>query len=155
NFRLVMDLRPDDHNAYHLLAPLLAEAGDQAAYGAHCRTMLARFSSSTNAVIAERSLKDCLILPSPEINNEAVKVFGPLNATLSPAYAGFSPALGDYRLGRFAEAVAGLEKVLKSSNIDYTRDAAAYFTIAMAQAKLNQPALARAALAKGNQVIKD
>jgi len=73
---------------------------------------------------------------------------------LPTLYAVFSAAFGAYRLDHFAEAIEGMNKVLVKPNVDVTRDVEAYMVLALASQTLNQPDAARAALAKGNEVMQ-
>src|SRR4029077_12383396 len=56
-------LGTDDHDIWNQAAILRARTGDRAGYRAHCGRMLARFGSTTDPILAERTPKACLLLP--------------------------------------------------------------------------------------------
>ena len=56
----------DNCDSYHALVPLLVENHDLQAYHEICHQIIARFKGATNALVADKMAKDCLILPSAE-----------------------------------------------------------------------------------------
>jgi len=69
-FERSSQLNPEDHDAYHLLGPLLAREPDHQAYRALCARMVHQFAATSNPVIAERTAKDCLILPDSGVDTQ-------------------------------------------------------------------------------------
>jgi eukaryotic-like serine/threonine-protein kinase len=72
NYAKVVALIPDEHSAYHFLAPAFVHTGNLETYRQYRSEILRRFSGTTNPIIAERSVKDCLILPSPASDLSAI-----------------------------------------------------------------------------------
>ena len=63
NFSKVVAIVPSDFQGYHLLAPLLARAGETNRYRQHCEDMLREFSKTSDPHNAARMVEDCLLLP--------------------------------------------------------------------------------------------
>src|SRR6185503_8362817 len=59
NFTYATEVAPHDHDAYHCLAPLLAQSGDHEAYGRLRARILQQFAGTSDPAIAERMAKDC------------------------------------------------------------------------------------------------
>jgi eukaryotic-like serine/threonine-protein kinase len=153
NFGRSTEVAPDDHDAYHCLAPLLAQSGDQQAYHRLCARIVQQFAGSSDPAIAERMAKDCLILPSPGTNFESITRM--VNTALAAGnkhpfwnYFQFVKGLAEYRQGHFENSAEWLQKVLADQR-DPHRTMAAYMVLAMAEHQLKQPDAARATLAKG------
>jgi len=109
NFMRVIELLPKEHEAYHSVAPLLAQSGDHEAYRALCSQIIRQFGNTSNPMVAERMAKDCLILPSR--SNERDKVAKMVGTAVAAGpthkfwdYIQFVKALADYRDGNFANA---------------------------------------------------
>ncbi len=64
DFSKAVELQPANHEFYHALAPLLVQSGDLEGCRRFRQSVIARFGSSGDSVVAERMAKDCLILPS-------------------------------------------------------------------------------------------
>jgi Flp pilus assembly protein TadD len=153
NFNRVIELIPADHDAYHSLAPLLVQSGDQEAYRRLCAQILRRFAASSDPAIAERMAKDCLILPPPAADLETIGKMADTAVAAGPDhkswhYFQFVKGLAEYRQGHFASAAEWLQKVAGREG-DPHRTVAAYMVLAMAQYQLKQVDEARATLAKG------
>src|SRR5262249_51258708 len=108
--------------------------------------------------IAERMVKDCLVLPASsqaeltalaQMADVAIAA-GPNHA--SAAFFQFAKGLSEYRQGHFTNAAEWIEKVLQRSGEFDFRDAQAYMVLAMAQQQLHRTEEARAALAKGGEI---
>jgi tetratricopeptide (TPR) repeat protein len=158
NFMQVIDLVPSDHTAYHDLAPLVAQTGDQPAYGQLCARILRQFGGSSDPIVAERMAKDCLILPCPNIDLETIGKMVRTAIAAGPThrywdYFQFVQGLAEYRQGHFANAAESLEKVTAHKE-DATRTADAYAVLAMAQFQLKQTEPALATLAKGRAIAE-
>jgi Flp pilus assembly protein TadD len=153
NFTRASELNPSDHDAYHSLAPLLAQSGDHEAYYRLCARILRQFGESSDPVIAERMAKDCLILPPPAATFEAIDKMVETAMKAGPTHQywdnfQFVKGLAEYRQGHFASATERLQRVAAHER-DPNRTLAAYMTLTMAQHQLKQVDEARATLAKG------
>jgi len=156
NFRRVVDLVPADHDAYHSLAPLLAQSGDREAYRSLCARILAQFARTSDPAIAERMARDCLILPPPATDLETIGKMVDTAVAAGPHhqfwdYFQFVKGLYEYRHGHFAGAVEWLQKVVEHEG-DPNRAVAACMVLAMSQHQLNQVAQAGATLARGLKI---
>jgi hypothetical protein len=153
NYSKVIALIPDDHLAYHFLAALFIQTGDAEGYRRHCAEILRRFGATTNAAIAERTTKDCSILPPPAPELPAIARLADTAIAAGPThkswpYFEFAKGLSEYRQGHFADAVEWLQKIVDLKSDKY-RAVQAHMTLAMAQHHLKQNDEARATLAKG------
>ena len=153
NYTRCIQFMPNDHNAYHYLAPLLVHVGDAEAYRRHCESMLRQFGDTTDPVIAERTAKDCLVLIPSAAHLSTITKLTETAIAAGPGHRfwasiQFTKGLTEFRQGRFSSAVESLEPVLSRTN-DVYRTVQAYMTLAMAQHQLKQPAEARETLANG------
>jgi serine/threonine protein kinase/Flp pilus assembly protein TadD len=152
------ELRPDDSGAYHLMAPLLAQARDFRAYEDLCARITTRFAGATDPQTADRMAKDCLILPRPgadlsvpaKLAETAVKVVQKDDGSLP--YFQSCEALAEYRLGHYGGAIKWAE--LAAQNPFPYSQAEALAVLSMAQGKLNQAEDARRTLAKCEAVVQ-
>src|SRR5947207_4174534 len=156
NFTRVVDLMPTDHDAYHSLAPLLAQSGDQEAYRRLCGQILSQFARTSNPAIAERMARDCMILPPPAADLETIGKMVDTAVAAGPRhqfwdYFQFVKGLYEYRHGHFAGAAEWLQKVVEHEG-DPNRTVAACMVLAMSQHQLNQVSEARATLARGLKI---
>jgi tetratricopeptide (TPR) repeat protein len=156
NYGIVAELLPADHNAYHYLAPLLLEVGDVEGYRRHCERMLRQFGDTHDPVIAERTAKDCLILPLTAAGLPALEKLVETAVAAGPRHRfwpsiQFTKGLAEFRQGHFTNVVGWVQPVLPRTN-DVYRTVQAYMTLAMAQHQLKQPEQARATLAQGVQL---
>jgi serine/threonine protein kinase len=153
-----LDLRPDDHSGYHLMAPLLVQTGQRQAYEDLCQKITARFAGNTNPYTADRMAKDCLILPRPGADLKAIGELAEIAVTRGEKDSGALPfflcckALAEYRLGHWSVAVDGAGRAAENS-FPYAR-AEAYAILAMAQHRLNQAEGSRANLKKCAEVVE-
>ena len=152
---LALKLHPDAHLRYHILAPLLVITDNRPAYEQHCREMFARFGTSTDINIADRTAKDCLLLPHWGVDLTKV---GKLADTAISAKANdpsmpffeASKAMSGYRLGHFAEAIEWGEKSLNTTHDDLK--AYVYAILAMAHWELGEKKQTREMLTRGNRL---
>lgn len=162
SYRKVIEARPADFGAYDWLAPLLVQAGDAAGYEELRRGMVTRFGDTKDPLLAERLVKDCLILPwsGPEVATlnrlaDMAIAEGPRHK----AWRRFELAEGlvDYRQGRFAEAKKWMRDVAGSGewNRDVHRDVQGYMVLAMAYYHAGEPSFARSTLTSGLAVAAD
>jgi len=158
NFTRVIELVPNDHDAYHSLAPLLAFTGDKETYRSLCSKMIEKFGKTYNPAIAERTGRDCLILPPPASELPAISRLADVAIGAGPEhkswpYFEFVKGLAEYRRGHYANAVEWLRKVPTTGG-DRIRAAATFLVLAMAQHQLKQEDEARAMLAKGLSICE-
>jgi serine/threonine protein kinase len=155
---LVVEYRPENHESYHMLAPLLVASRDLEGYQQLCRKIVARFSGTTILAVADRMAKDCLILPSAGVDLKPVAAMAEFAVT-NGASASTAPfyqcckALAEYRQGHFEGAVEWAERAAKNP-FPYSQ-AEACAILAMSQYQLGQVANARAALVKGDTVVAE
>ena len=146
--------QPANFEAYDRLAPVLVQSGDLAAFEQLRRQMLSRFGETTNPVIAECIVRDCLILPwSGAELEQAGKI---ADAALTAGsnhwawnYIQFAKALAAYRQGDFKSAADSLQTPLRDQGKDIARDVEGYLVLAMAQHQQGYPGYARDALTTG------
>jgi serine/threonine protein kinase len=148
---------PDNHENFHTLAPLLVQLGNLAEYKRLCRTILAKFSGTTNPVVADRMAKDCLILPSSEVDAESTAALADeaVNHRSPPStspYFDFCKALGEFRIGHYEEAIRWAQ--LPAHGQYPNPKASATAVIAMSRFKLGQPDPARTSLSNCNAIIE-
>jgi serine/threonine protein kinase len=153
-----LEIRPADDKGYHLMAPLLVQAGDRAAYDELCAKITTSFAGATNPSIADRMAKDCLILPR---RGADLKVPGELAETAvtlgrgdKAAFPFFQccKALAEYRQGNW-ETASNWAGQAAENPFPYSR-AEALAVLAMAQHQLNQSGEARACLKKSLEVAQ-
>jgi tetratricopeptide (TPR) repeat protein len=154
-----LESSPADHQGYHLMAPLLVQNRETAAYEQLCEKITTLFAGATNPFTADRMAKDCLILPRPGAD---LKVPGELAETAvtrgrgdsqSLPYFQCCKALGEFRLGHYEQAVNWANFASQGPS-PYSQAEAAAIT-AMSQFKLDQLGQARAALTDCSKVIAE
>jgi serine/threonine protein kinase/tetratricopeptide (TPR) repeat protein len=153
---LALELEPDDHYRYHMLAPLLVIAGDRAGYEQLCRRMVATFTNTLNPYIAERMAKDCLLVTNSAVDFVLADKLADIavsrgSGESSLPYFQVCKALSQYRQGHFAEAIEWAEKVRTSSHAHARGQACA--VLAMANWQLGREDEARALLAQGDASV--
>jgi tetratricopeptide (TPR) repeat protein len=109
-----------DHGHWCLAAALGARAGDSHRYWRLCRQMLDRFRETNDPAIAGRTARYCLLLPSSGPEQEdadrlAKRAVGVATGPLRH-WARAAKGLADYRAGRFADALAIVEKAQASAD---------------------------------------
>jgi tetratricopeptide (TPR) repeat protein len=158
NYAKVVSLVPDDDAAYHFLTALRVQAGDVEKYRLLCDEILRRFAGTTNATIAERCAKDCLILPPPASDLGSIAKLAETAVLAGPSHEHwpslqFVKGFAEYRQGRFASAAAWLQKVVNQKSDKY-RTVQAHMILAMTQHQLKQSVEARLTLAKGLEIAE-
>jgi eukaryotic-like serine/threonine-protein kinase len=153
NYGIVTQVLPADHHAYHYVAPLLLQMGDTNGYRRHCERMLRQFAETSDPAIAERTVKDCLLLPAAKADLPTIAKLAEVAAAAGPDHRfwpsiQFAKGLAEFRQGRFSSAAEWLEPVLDKTN-DVFRTVQAHMTLAMTQHHLQHSERARATLAKG------
>ncbi|MCX6922354.1 MAG: hypothetical protein NT154_03930, partial [Verrucomicrobia bacterium] len=150
-------LNPDENLNWFLLAPLLLETGDIDGYRKHCHAMLARFGTTNDPNIAQRTAKVCLLLPLDGADLAAASKLAETAVTLGKndppaAYCQFARGLAEYRQANFAQAVEWTQKALSQPGTDYNRDIQAYSVLSMALHRLNRAGEAHEALSKASEL---
>lgn len=105
---------PVEHDAWDGYAELCLFLGSPSDYHQACRTLLARFGTTTDPYIAERTGRACLLLPASEneVRSAAALVDVALNADKSryehwaTPFFHFAKGLAEYRQGNFDIAIA-------------------------------------------------
>jgi WD40 repeat protein len=149
-------LVPLDPASEFRLGPLLAQNGDLEGYRQHCARALAAFAGTTDANTAERTVKDCLIVPVSGIDLTAFMRLADKAIALGKEssdfpYFEFAKGLAEYRQGHFESAIDWLQKVLSQPGVDF-RDAQADLVLGMALYQTGRQAEARVALEKGARI---
>ena len=158
NLTNAIALNPDEHWNWYQLAPLLLETGDTGGYRKHCHAMLARFGTTNDPPIAERTAKACLLLPLDGADLVAAAKLAETAVTLGKddawiAYYQSAKGLAEYRQANFAQAIEWTGKALRQPGI-YSRDIQAYSVLALALHRLNQAGEAREALSKATELAR-
>ncbi len=141
---------PDNNWYWYCGAASRLAAGDRDGHRQHCAEMLRRFGGATDAFVAERVAKACLVVPggvadpAPAVKLAERATAGPR----SPDYFWFCLARGiaEHRVGRPAGAAEWLEKARGLPNRPTAGDALAQAFLAMARHQLGQPEKARSLL---------
>lgn len=120
--------------------------------------MIARFNGTTNATIADKVAKDCLILPCSGADLASAAALAETAVTRGKGEMPYTfylctKELADYRQGKFQEAVAGASVILKDP-FPYTQ-AEGSAVLAMAQFKLGRTDEAHTALAESEKVVQE
>jgi tetratricopeptide (TPR) repeat protein len=153
----LVELRPDDHGGYHIIAPLLVQMGDRSAYEELCAKITTHFAGTTDPYTADRMAKDCLILPRPGADMKVPGELAEKAVTLGEKNAGDLPffqcckALAEYRQGHFEGAVKWAH--LASANPFPYSQAEAFAILSMGQYKLSQVDAARINLLNSENVV--
>jgi tetratricopeptide (TPR) repeat protein len=156
DFSELVELEPTNHWNWYQLAPLLVETGDLEGYRKHREAMLARFGTTNDPPIAERTVKVSLLLPAAGTDLVKASKLAETAVTVGKdssllAYFQFAKALAEYREGHFAAATGWARKALAEPG-DYYREVHACMVLAMAQHQLNKREEANAAFANGKEV---
>jgi tetratricopeptide (TPR) repeat protein len=162
----VIGIDPSEQMTWFFLTPLLIQTGQVEEYRDHCRKMLSRFRQTTNAQVAERTAKCCLLMPSAVSPADLVLAAKVAENAVALAkknrpipWRRMTLGLAEYRQRKFARAIRTLE--LAQSEVPQARDAArdmchadTWFVAAMAHHQLKQSDEARAAFAHGRIIVR-
>jgi serine/threonine protein kinase len=153
---------------YTRYAVVLAELGERAAYETFCREPIKRFGNTSDPIIAERIVKNSLLLPSsPELLASLAPLASRIEQSiptniLSAPYNDMIPwrclalALLNYRGGNYAEAASWSTLGLKIATGPYlARVASMQAVLAMANHHLSRETEARSELLKSQQEIAE
>jgi len=149
NYSHSIQADPSNHFAYHLITPLLLEAGDTAGYRQHRERMLRQFSGTTDAEVAERIARDALLVaPSPDEMPAIAKIADiAVSGKESTSWMRFAKGFADFRAGHFETAVRWLDDAAAHAT-DPALKLEIQVVTAMNQFRMSQPAAARDTLAK-------
>jgi serine/threonine protein kinase len=153
-----LEIKPADDKGYHLMAPLLVQTGERAVYEELCAKIATSFANATNAYIADRMAKDCLILPRRgadlKVPGELAETAVTLGREDKAAFPFFQccKALAEYRQGNWETATNWAGQAAENP-FPYSR-AEAFAILAMSQHHLNQSGEARATLKKSLDVAQ-
>jgi hypothetical protein len=136
---------------------LRVQVGDLKAYRLCCAQEFARFCGTGVPNTAERTAKDCLILPDSGVDLISISALADTALTTGKDSADmpwfqFCKALAEYRQGHYAGAVDWAHKALAHVGDVSNRDVETYMVLAMAQYRCKQAGEANAALAKGIEI---
>ena len=156
DYAKVVALDPSDHWNYLLLAPLLAQAGDYSGYDKHWEATLVRFESTGDPVIAERAAKILCLLPTAHLDLERASKLAEMgvSADANDPWRQNTKGMAEYRQGRFGNAMGWAQRVLNKAGESPDREAQAQFVLAMALHQLGRIEEARAALARGTEIVQ-
>ncbi|MGP8239656.1 MAG: protein kinase domain-containing protein [Limisphaerales bacterium] len=158
NYSKVVDLLPEDHFAYFVLAPLFLQVGDVDGYRNHRSRILRKFAGTSDPQIGERMTKACLLLPPSATELEGIRKWADVAVAAGPshqawAYFQFAKGFAEYRSGHFEEAARWLKQATEhEQGPDLTVEDGA--VLALAQYQLKQTAEARATLAKATRIAE-
>jgi hypothetical protein len=152
------EVRPEDHDAYHILAPVLIECGDTKDYRELRQQIIAHFTGTTNVLVADRMAKDGLTLPPQENELGPLAAMADFAVSAGKSYAAYSlfevcKALAEYRQGHFGTAAQWAEKAT-ANDFPYSKTEA-FAIMAMAQFKVGRTDDARAALASAVKIARE
>jgi serine/threonine-protein kinase len=114
-WQTALEANPLDHNDWNGYAELCLFLGREDAYRRARQDLLARFRTTNNPYFAERTARECLLLPASEDElRQAVTLIGraatadpPTDAWDQP-YIMFAQGLAEYRQGRLDRALSAL-----------------------------------------------
>ena len=154
---------------YTKYAVALAELGDRHAYENFCRESIKQFGNTTDPNVAERIVKNSLLIPPSASLLAALSPFAEVTAKSVPRKCGpsadnwalpwrcMSLALMEYRRGNYAEAVNWGNRCLsyKHDSSNMPRVATVRAILAMAYHQLGQTEQARSELAESRELIEE
>ena len=152
-----IELEPDNHMPWYHRAPPRLRLGDREGYIRECREMLAHFRATPHPVIAERTAKNCLLLPETsgepgillELADRAVT--GTERSDLYPYFQSIK-GIALFRAGQIQESVPWLEESGKSLKSPSCQAMSQLF-LAMAYHKLGKREEARATFGEAMTLI--
>ncbi len=148
-------------------AVAFVEADDRAGYERFRQEAVRTFGDTVDPVVAERTFKNCLLLPGPESlmqsltplvqlakNSLAGTDFAARDAGWQIPWRCLSLALWEYRSGRFSEAILWSERCLGYGDRPLPRAAGARAVLAMALYRLGDENGSRAELAQARAAVE-
>ncbi len=155
---------------YSRCAAVFVQDRNPEGYDHFRRTILTQFRTTTDPLVAERTLKNSLLQPpSPELLTDLMPLYElarksiPAPATTAPddwmiPWRCVSVGLMEYRRGRFSEATAQLEYCLSfdpAGNANAARSATAQVLLAMSHHQLGEMKLALLRLTEAREAIEN
>ena len=146
-------------------AVALIELGDRPTYKDFCRETIKQFAGTTDPLIAERTFKNCLLLPADAnlltalapLAELAAKSFreniDPENGSWMMPWRCVSLALMEYRRGNYSGAIDWGNRCLTYGNDTPSRVATIHAILALSYHKLGQSENARSELAQSRELI--
>src|SRR5665213_607103 len=158
NWNFVVKYAPVDHIGYMYLAPLLLQLDDVGDYKKLRGQILQQFGGTTDPRVAERMVNASLILPATADQIPIIAKMADVTVQAKPNSDGweynlFAKGFAEYRQDHFASAVEWLNKILPLDPGTSCRTKM-FLVLAMAQARLNQPAASRESWAKAMDAAK-
>lgn len=152
-----LELAPEDHWQWYTCAAIRLMTGSREDYRRHCQEMLRRFAEASDPTIGERAAKASLIVPDGVADLSLPLRLIEQSVTGNEkhwAYYWFlmSKGIGEYRAGRFAEAVDWLRKGEAGQREPVPRAQARLF-LAMAYHKLGRRDEARRTLDEAIRIM--
>jgi hypothetical protein len=143
-------------------AASLLEMPDLEGYERYRREIVARFQTTADPVVAERTVKNSLLLPAqPDLLERLAPLVEILREPLPAGeprwrlpWRALSVAQFEYRRGRSGEAVTWGRRCLSYGPVHESRDATVRALLAMAYAQLGQMGDARAELDQSREIIE-
>jgi eukaryotic-like serine/threonine-protein kinase len=153
HFQATAQVMPEEPTAFFQIAALFVKLEDVAGYRQHCQTLLKKFASTTDPLVAERTVKACLILPESGVDMSVMDKLAGIAAAADsthPEYPflQFAKGLFEFRQGRFGSAADWVNPVVTEAG-DALRTVQASMILAMTQYRLNQVEQARETFRKG------
>ena len=152
---------------YSRCAAVFGQEGDPERYENFRRTIIAQFRTTSDPLVAERTMKNSLLKPpTPELLADLMPLYELSLKSLDPETVPPSPddwmmpwrcvsvGLMEYRLGRYPEAIAKFERCLAYGTSNPARTATAQTLIAMAQHQSGQSKMAWLKLAEAREAIQ-
>jgi eukaryotic-like serine/threonine-protein kinase len=147
-------------------AVTLVECGDREGYQQYCLETTKRYANTVDPIVAERAVKNCLLLPR---NEALIKALDPLaqvahkslervnflekNADWQVPYRCLSLALWEYRVGNLSEAIVWSRRCLNYGG-PMPRVASARTVLAMALYRLGESEAANSELGQARTPIE-
>jgi hypothetical protein len=152
---MVIRLDADEGDGWFTLAALLLEQGDTAGYRQHRASMLARFGSTTNQLVAADAALACLLANGTDSELEAALRLADTGASGSfDAWQALVKGLAEYRLGNLAEAAQWQQLALLLASSDATAEMAAQCVLAMANFRQGLDSNGEMALCQANDLAR-
>jgi hypothetical protein len=156
----MVELDPSDEDAAFQLTVLLLEMGDRENYRAHCQKMVTSFRDANAPSPLGKTAEACLLGAETRVDAEAAaQLADQAFASGKNSYWLYDlemiKGLAEYRAGQFEGAIDWVGKSIgQPTMVTGPRpDAPAFLVLAMAQHRLGRPDEARAALAKGADIV--
>ena len=161
----VMEISTLDHTR---CAVVLVAGGDKDGYQHFRQEAIRQFANTTDPVVAERTVKNCLLLPADETMMAALvplaEIWKKSIANIQPAtgtgdwmtpWGSVSLALMEYRRGHSSEAIDWCKRCLAFGNDNPARVATIRAILAMCQYQLGHLDDARSELAQSREIIEN